>query len=122
MIPYILFDFTDADTVKNIVVALGVAFVSSGLFHQIFKAAMKKLVEKLTGTVGELKNQNIITQEQYDKLISEMINRETQLTDKVGEVLDKLPEAEAISRIDIYWQGVSARIEQFLNEIEGDDE
>ena len=112
----------DAEVIKSTVVAVIVAFAGSGMFYALIKLGIKKLIEKLTGAVGSLKDEQVITQSQYDKYIAEMQRRETQLVDKVGEVLDKLPDPSAISRIDTFWQGVSERIELFLDEIERDDE
>ena len=112
----------DVEAIKSAVVAAVVAFAGSTVFYQLIRIGIKKLVEKLTGAVVELKNQNILTQEQSDKLIGEMVERESQLLDKVGEILDKLPEADAIHRIDVYFNGIADKIDAFLDEIESDDE
>ena len=53
----------------------------------------------------------------HDKSIGEMVERESQLLDKVGEILDKLPEADAINRIDVYFNGIVDKIDAFLSKI-----
>lgn len=107
----------DVEAIKSAVVAAIVTFAGSTVFYQIVKIGIKKLVEKLISSVDKLKEERILTDKQHDDAITEIMKRETQLTNKVGEVLDKLPEADAINRIDQYWQGVADKIDNFLSEV-----
>lgn len=110
----------DIEVVKSAIVAAVVGFLGTSLFYKIVKIGIRKLVEKLTLSVGELKNQNILTQEQHDVAIAEVIKRETQLLDKVDDVLNKLPDAGDISDIAVYFNGIMNKIDVFLSEV--DDE
>lgn len=114
----------DVEVIKAAIIGGAVAFFSSGLFYQIVKLGINKLVGNLTLSVGKLKEQNVITQEQHDMAVSEIIKRESQLLDKVEDVLDKLPNANSINNIDAYFGSIASKIDAFLDgmDSEVDDE
>ena len=57
----------DIEVVKSAIVAAVVGFFGTGLFYKIVKIGIRKLVEKLTLSVGELKNQNILIHSNHER-------------------------------------------------------
>lgn len=110
----------DIEAVKSAIVAAVVAFVGSAVFYEIVRAAIRKMVEKLTGAVTTLKDEQKITQTQYDKYINYVNEREEKLISRVGDILDKIPDADALARVDVYFSSIQNKIDAFLSEV--DDE
>lgn len=110
------------ESIKSLIVAGAVAFIGSGAFFAIVKAAIKKLVEKLTGAVGDLKAENVITQKQHDDFIGYVNARDDKLIDKIEGLLGAIPSAERMDWMYGYLHGLSEKIDDFLNDEEDEDE
>lgn len=112
----------DIEAIKSLIVASVMGFISGGGLFLIVKAAIKKLVEKLTGAVGALKDEQVITQKQHDDFLSYVNARDDKLIDKIEGLLGAIPSAERMDWMYTYLHGVSDKIDAFLNNEDGDDE
>lgn len=111
------------EEIKSLIVAGAVAFIGSGAFFAIVKAAIRKLIEKLTGAVGALKDEQVITQKQHDDFIGYVNARDDKLINKIEGLLKAIPSAERMDWMYSYLHGVSEKIDAFLNDDEvGDGE
>lgn len=73
---------------ENIIVALFVSFTGTGTVALIIKTALSKLTKQMTKKVTDAEAQNKISIEQSQKAIQQMLDFETILQNKVGD-LDK---------------------------------
>lgn len=73
---------------ENIIVALFVSFTGTGTVALIIRTALSKLTKQMTKKVTDAEAQNKISIEQSQKAIQQMLDFETILQNKVGD-LDK---------------------------------
>lgn len=112
----------DIETIKSFIVAVLAGFIGSSLFTAIVKASIRKIIEKLTGAVGDLKDENIITQEQHDKFVTYINERDDKLIDRIGDLLNKIPDPTQQAWMYNYLHSIADKIDDFLNAEDGDDE
>lgn len=112
----------DIEVIKALIVAVIAGFIGSGAFTAIVRASIKKIVEKLTGVVGSLRDENVVTQEQHDKFISYITERDDKLIDKITDLLHKIPDPEQQAWMFNYLQSVAKNIDDFLNDDGSDGE
>lgn len=112
----------DIEAIKSLIVAGVMGFISGGGLFLIVKAGIKKLIEKLTGAVGALKDEQVITQKQHDDFLGYINERDDKLINKIEGLLSAIPSAERMDWMYTYLHSVSEKIDAFLNEEAGDDE
>lgn len=110
----------DIETIKALIVAGLAGFIGSGAFTAIVRASIKKLTEKLTGTVSTLRDENIITQQQHDDFTKYINDRDDKLIDKIGDLLAKIPDPTQQAWMYNYLHSIADKIDDFLNDEETD--
>lgn len=112
----------DTEVIKSLIVAGLAGFVGSGAFSAIVRASIKKLVEKLTGAVGALKDEQVITQKQHDDFVTYINERDDKLIERITDLLHKIPDPTQQAWMYDYLRSIPEKIDAFLNEEAGDDE
>ncbi|MDY0104253.1 MAG: hypothetical protein RBS07_15065 [Lentimicrobium sp.] len=112
----------DTEVIKSLIVAGLAGFVGSGAFSAIVRASIKKIIQKLVGTVGELKDENIISQQKHDAFVTYINKRDDKLIERITDLLHKIPDPTQQAWMYDYLRSIPEKIDAFLNEEAGDDE